>query len=514
MRRARSGRLGEGRVVEVVELAGPRQGEEAERQRGDPERGDGVEPGPDEPAVGQAERDRQRRRRPRRRRGPGRTARPAAPGRADAPRRRGPAATVAGHRPAPIRAPSISRRRPTPAPRSSAQRSRQRSSTAADRDPEPDGDQDVQRPPSGSAPGRPAGVGGRGRSSCAAPPGAAGRADGCRPRISSTWPIGCPVARAIASAGRPGVGQLPDRPRNRRPSSAAADVAGLGRGRQVGHGDQGRPGDRDSARRGRAGRRGDRVRSRAGGGAAGPGDRRRQPARSRLGRGEPARRAGGRGASSRRRAVSGRRGDRDDGQPGDGDAESRPSPGPGVASRPMAVSSRRPSLGRRRVGVRADVGSVRVGMRRGRGLWSDGRDRGSAPSRFGGGRGRPCAVGGVGGLVDLAERRRPARAATRAQSSYSGLNVGGRPSSQPSFPLTGPNGVVDLGRLPLQLVPADRVAADAQGGRLAEEDLLHARRSSARRRGREIITPGRFFFIWIGVTKASSAPAAMSCVVV
>ncbi len=30
----------------------------------------------------------------------------------------------------------------------------------------------------------------------------------------------------------------------------------------------------------------------------------------------------------------------------------------------------------------------------------------------------------------------------------------------------------------------------------------------------ETITPGRFFFIWIGVTNASSAPASMSRVIV
>ena len=80
----------------------------------------------------------------------------------------------------------------------------------------------------------------------------------------------------------------------------------------------------------------------------------------------------------------------------------------------------------------------------------------------------------MGGLVDLAEGDARS-AAIRAQSSYSGLNVGGRPSSQPSLPLTVPNGVVDLGGPALQLVPADRVAADAQRGRLAEQDLLHRR---------------------------------------
>ena len=52
-----------------------------------------------------------------------------------------------------------------------------------------------------------------------------------------------------------------------------------------------------------------------------------------------------------------------------------------------------------------------------------------SPRRLRGRRRRPRGAG------------RPAAAAIRAQSSYSGLKVGGRFSSQPSFPRTGPNGV-------------------------------------------------------------------------
>ena len=49
-------------------------------------------------------------------------------------------------------------------------------------------------------------------------------------------------------------------------------------------------------------------------------------------------------------------------------------------------------------------------------------------------------VGRMGRVVDLAQRDALGRA-IRAQSSYSGLNVGGRSSSHPSLPRIGPKGV-------------------------------------------------------------------------
>ena len=140
-----------------------------------------------------------------------------------------------------------------------------------------------------------------------------------------------------------------------------------------------------------------------------------------------------------------------------------------------------------------------------------GRWPGPGPARCG--RDGPgLGVGGVGGVVDVAERD-----ACVAGDPGAVLVFGAerrRPAVEPAeLPLDRAERRLDLGGLPLQLVAADLVAADAQGGRLAEEDLLHRRRSSRASQSTVTITPGRFFFIWIGVTKASSAPAAISCVV-
>ena len=119
---------------------------------------------------------------------------------------------------------------------------------------------------------------------------------------------------------------------------------------------------------------------------------------------------------------------------------------------------------------------------------------------------------GMGGVVNLAERGRPARTATRAQSSCSGLKVGGRPSIQPSFPFTGPNRVATsvacrrslcrlTGYLRTPSVVVSRKRISSMSPILGSSQIT------------ETMTPGRFFFIWTGVTNASSAPAAMSCVV-
>ena len=72
---------------------------------------------------------------------------------------------------------------------------------------------------------------------------------------------------------------------------------------------------------------------------------------------------------------------------------------------------------------------------------------------------------------------------------------------------------LDLDGLPLELVPAHRVTANTQGGCFAEQQILKWRDLASSQRT-EIMTPGRFFFIWIGVTKASRAPASMSFVIV
>ena len=118
----------------------------------------------------------------------------------------------------------------------------------------------------------------------------------------------------------------------------------------------------------------------------------------------------------------------------------------------------------------------------------------------------------VGRVVDLSERDAALRG-DPAQSSYSGLNVGGRSPSQPSFPFTRPKGVststawrfslcrlTGYRRMPRVVVSRKRISS-----------IAGIFGSSQRT---ETITPGRFFFIWIGVTKASSAPASMSRVIV
>ena len=60
---------------------------------------------------------------------------------------------------------------------------------------------------------------------------------------------------------------------------------------------------------------------------------------------------------------------------------------------------------------------------------------------------------------------------------------------------------------------ADLVTTNAQGRGFTEEQVLE-RGDTASSQSTDTMTPGRFFFIWIGVMNASSAPASMSLVIV
>src|SRR5262249_58402871 len=83
-------------------------------------------------------------------------------------------------------------------------------------------------------------------------------------------------------------------------------------------------------------------------------------------------------------------------------------------------------------------------------------------------------VARVRGVVDLAERD---AALGGDPGAVVVLRTKGRgPVAQPSqLPPHPPEWRFDLDGLTLQFVPADRISADAQGRRLAEEDLLECR---------------------------------------
>src|SRR4051812_14483418 len=97
------------------------------------------------------------------------------------------------------------------------------------------------------------------------------------------------------------------------------------------------------------------------------------------------------------------------------------------------------------------------------------RLRGGAYLRGGG---LPGLVGRVGGIVDFPERHAVGRGDPGAVVVFGA--EGRRPVLEPAelAPDRAERGL-DLGALSLQLVPADRVAADAQRRGLAEKDLLH-----------------------------------------
>ena len=102
----------------------------------------------------------------------------------------------------------------------------------------------------------------------------------------------------------------------------------------------------------------------------------------------------------------------------------------------------------------------------------------------------------------------PFSRAARAQSSYSGVTIS-NPSRRPRFARTGPHGVYTVTpsrvnfdrcavvrRTPNVPVSRNRIVSNTVSA-LSEASTLNS-------------TPGRFFFIWIGVANTSSAPAANS----
>src|SRR4051812_47344980 len=90
------------------------------------------------------------------------------------------------------------------------------------------------------------------------------------------------------------------------------------------------------------------------------------------------------------------------------------------------------------------------------------------------GRGMPRLVGRVGRGVYLAKGD-PARGGDPGAIVVFGAE-GRRPVLEPAeLAADGAERGLDLGGLPLQLVPADGVAADTQSRGLTEEDLLHGR---------------------------------------
>ena len=123
-----------------------------------------------------------------------------------------------------------------------------------------------------------------------------------------------------------------------------------------------------------------------------------------------------------------------------------------------------------------------------------------------------CRVRGVGGVVYLAKRN--------------GLSCGD-PGTVVEFrtecrrSITEPTKLasnwakwrLDFDGLPLELMTAHRITADTQRGRLTEEQILERGnlRLVAQNRHHDA---GPILFIWIGVMKASSAPASMSFVMV
>ena len=76
----------------------------------------------------------------------------------------------------------------------------------------------------------------------------------------------------------------------------------------------------------------------------------------------------------------------------------------------------------------------------------------------------------------------------------------GRPIAEPAeLPLHRAELGLDLDVLTLQFVTANRITSDAQRRGLAEQQILQAGILPSLHIT-ETMTPGRFFFIWIGVT--------------